>query len=125
VAGQDASATSHAGSDQPDKIVDMLDTLQPEAAYAHLFDTGQGEAWAELFTSDGVFRLDAIGDRPEVSLRGHPEPTERCLDFNTREVGFHLVPPPVMKIDGTMAHALVNFRLLGVESGCSWGLHRP
>ena len=101
--------------DELERHADWWEMFQLEAAYAHLFDTGQGEEWAALFTTDGVFKVDAMGDRPAASLTGQAELAERCVAFRAREVGFHFLAPPRIEIDGSTAQGLTGFRFYGVE----------
>jgi hypothetical protein len=107
--------TSQATVDQVEKAADVLEIHQLEASYAHLFDTGQGEVWAALFTGDGVFKVDAMGDRPAVTMIGPSELAARCIAFRAREVGLHFLAPPRIEIDGSSAQGLTEFRFHGVE----------
>ena len=101
--------------DRLKRAADRLELFQVEAQYAHLFDTGQGGAWASLFTSDAVFLVDPIGDRPGVEMRGHEALMQRCIEVNTREVGLHFPLSPRIGIDGLAADGLIDFRFHGVE----------
>jgi len=42
------------------RIEDQLELLRLEGAYAYLFDRGEGQVWAALFTEDGATRAASL-----------------------------------------------------------------
>jgi len=63
-------------------IEDRLALLEVEAAYARAFDGRDGEAWAALFTEDGIYQ--ARGRTPGEP--GAPQGRAQLADYCTSAV---------------------------------------
>lgn len=85
-----------------------------EAAYAVHWDTGQGERWADLFTSDGVFELVGVPHRPGFVVEGRAALATFCHDVNRRWQGVHLMHPPHLLLDGASATGTVYFQFRSI-----------
>ncbi|MFE3291924.1 nuclear transport factor 2 family protein [Rhodococcus sp. NPDC059234] len=90
-------------------VEDTLAILQLEGAYAPSWDSGDARAWSELFCEDGVFEVVAVGDAPEIVLRGRAELHRFCTDFTAHTTGIHLLSPPSITLEGDTASARVHF----------------
>jgi hypothetical protein len=55
------------------QLADTYDITELTARYNRAFDDGEGRAWAETFTEDGVL------ESPSSHMRGHAELMARCL----------------------------------------------
>jgi hypothetical protein len=93
--------------------VDILEArlaiIQLEAEYARSWDFGDGEAWAGLFTDDGVFEIGPVGDRPCTQVKGSVELATYCRAFSAHTSGLHLMHLPRLVIEGDQAKGDLYF----------------
>jgi hypothetical protein len=66
------------------EIADREETKELTAKYAHWVELGEGAKVAQLFTDDGAFISEVIGEKPNINVRGrkqldefHPTPKAR------------------------------------------------
>lgn len=97
-------------------VEDTLAILQLEGAYSPAWDSGDADAWAALFTEDGVFELVEVGGVPGTTIRGRDALHRFCVDFTTATSGIHLLNTPSIVLDGDEATARVHFEF---RSGAS------
>ena len=88
--------------------------LTLEARYAVCWDRGESTAWADVFTPDGVFEIEAVGDRERVLIRGRAALAEFCARFTADFSGVHLPALPLVDVSGDTASAVVNFHFTAV-----------
>ena len=93
------------------KVEDRLELLELEGRYARTFDSRDGDAWAGLFTPNGIYR--ARGTRP--GDRGRYEGRASLAEFcsNAPFDGIHLLHVPQFTIAGDTARARVHLRFVG------------
>ena len=66
----------------PLTTADRLEILELLGRYAHAIDSGDGEAYADCFTDDGVIELRRAGlARPGA---GRPQPSSRATTTRDR-----------------------------------------
>ena len=96
-------------------VEDRLALLDLEGAYARTFDSRDGDAWAALFTEDGIYQ--ARGATP--GERGHYAGRAALADFCTNAPfdGLHLLHPPELVIEGDDATARVHLVFMGSFHG--------
>ena len=97
-------------------VEDTLAVLQLEGAYSPAWDSGDADAWAALFTVDGVFELAQVGAVPGTTVRGRDALRQFCVDFTATTSGIHLLNTPSIVLDGDEATARVHFEF---RSGAS------
>lgn len=92
----------------------MLDIIALEACYARAWDCGDGNAWADVFTGDGVFEIAAVGDRPALKVEGKDQLSTFCLDFTSKFTGVHVPGLPLLEIDGDEATGHLHFQFVAI-----------
>lgn len=72
------------------QVEDMLAIQQEIARYSHVYDAGDCEGWASLFTEDGVWEYFAAGAaEPSTRLVGHEAMRDFCATrFSSRRDGW-------------------------------------
>lgn len=90
-------------------VEDTLAILQLEGAYSPAWDSGDADAWANLFTEDGVFELVEVGGVPGTTVRGADALRRFCVEFTAHTSGIHLLNTPSIVLDGDEATARVHF----------------
>ncbi len=108
-----------------DKLVTRLEAveaqlalIQLEAEYARSWDSADGDAWARLFTPDGVFDMAAVGHQPQATYCGHAELQCFCEKVSAVYSGLHFMHLPKIVIDGDRARSRIHFQWMGVvQSG--------
>lgn len=93
-------------------VEDRQALLEIESAYGRAYDSGDGEAWAALFTDDGIYQSREVSGLPPGNLvRGHDNLVRFC---RTHEgTGIHTVHPPALAIDGDTARGRSHFQFDG------------
>lgn len=88
------------------EVEDRLAILDLEGRYARAFDSRDGEAWAALFTEDGVYQ--GRGYPPDSPGRptGRAQLAAYCSD--AAYDGLHLLHVPEIVIDGDEARSRVH-----------------
>ncbi|CAN7378298.1 nuclear transport factor 2 family protein [Aminobacter sp. LjRoot7] len=92
----------------------MLDIIALEARYARAWDSGDGAAWADVFTADGVFEIAAVGDRPAQKVEGRDQLAAFCLDFTSKYSGVHVPGLPLLDIDSDKATGHLHFQFVAI-----------
>lgn len=92
----------------------MLDVIALEARYARAWDSGDGKAWADVFTADGVFEIAAVGDRPALKVEGSEQLSAFCLDFTSKFSGVHVPGLPWLEVDGDEAAGHLHFQFVAI-----------
>lgn len=104
-----------------DKVVSRLEVVEAklalmdlEAEYARSWDAADGEAWARLFTSDGVFDMAAVGHQPRAVYRGHSALRQFCEEVSATYAGLHFMHLPKIVVSGDRARSRIHFEWIGV-----------
>ena len=102
------------------RVEDQLELLRLEGAYAFFFDRKEAQAWAGLFTEDGVYsRRQLAGTGAPVFIQGRANLTRYCA--SNRVSCLHMLHLPHFAIDGDAATSriLVSYRGKVIENGHS------
>jgi hypothetical protein len=100
------------------RVEDQLELLRLEGAYAFFYDRGEGQAWAALFTEDGVYSGRQLAGMGEPNfVQGRANLTRFCESDPVSCV--HMLHLPHFAIDGDTATAriLVQHRGKLIEHG--------
>jgi len=94
-------------------LEDRFALMQVESSYARLFDSRNGEAWAELFAEDGIYQ--GRGASPTgggTFVRGRLALARFCdgVPFDS----LHLLHLPDLDVDGDFARGRVHFESIGI-----------
>src|ERR1700733_1594353 len=81
-----------------------------EGLYCRTWDSGDAAGWAALFTEDGVFIGEAVGDLPGSETTGRAELQRKCARFHETYRGLHEIGRPDIEIDGAHARSRLHFR---------------
>ncbi|WP_395447826.1 nuclear transport factor 2 family protein [Aminobacter sp. UC22_36] len=92
----------------------MLDIIALEARYARAWDSGDGNAWADVFTEDGVFEIAAVGDRPPLMVAGRDQLSDFCREFTAKFTGVHVPGLPLLEIEGDEATGHLHFQFVAI-----------
>lgn len=95
---------------------DHAELMNLEARYALSWDSCDAEGWARVFTRDGVFEIEAVGDRDPAVVRGTQQLRAFCQEFTASFQGTHLPALPLLEIDGDTAWGKLNFQFVAVGS---------
>ena len=90
-------------------IEDRTAILDLEADYAASWDFGNAQAWAALFTADGVFEMEAAGAMPHTIFTGHEQLAAFCKTISSKWTGLHYMHPPRLRITEDSATSLIFF----------------
>lgn len=93
------------------ELADRLELLDLEGAYARTFDSRDGDAWAALFTPDGVYQARGLAPGDPGHHAGRAALAEFCT--NAPFDGLHLLHVPEITVDGDEALARVHLQFLG------------
>lgn len=91
-----------------------LAILDLEAEYARSWDAGDAEAWAGLFTPDGVFDMAGVGQQGRQVFTGHSELAGFCRNVDGFYKGLHFMHLPRLRIEGDIACGRVHFQWIGL-----------
>ena len=97
-------------------LEDRLAIFELEGRYARFFDSRNGDAWARLFTADGVYQ--ARGATPEgggTFVQGHADLERFCRE--ARFDGLHLLHLPQLDVRSDTATGRVHLEFLGSFHG--------
>ena len=100
------------------RIEDQLELLRLEGAYAFFFDRREEQAWADLFTEDGVYsRRQLAGIGQAIFVQGRANLAKYCESNHVSCV--HMLHLPHFVIDGDEATSriLVQYRGKLIEHG--------
>jgi hypothetical protein len=92
---------------------DRLAIMELEGAYAKAFDSGDGDAWAALFTEDGIYQGRILADTPPGSVpfvEGRDALARFCSE--AAFAGIHLLHMPQITLDGDRATGRVHLQFL-------------
>lgn len=93
-------------------VEDRQALLEIEGAYGRTYDSGDGEAWAALFTDDGIYQSRELPGMPPGNLvRGRENLARFCRTH--RGTGIHTVHLPTLAIDGDTARGRTHFKFDG------------
>jgi ketosteroid isomerase-like protein len=92
--------------------LDRLELLELEGAYARAYDSQDGEAWAELFTVDGVYQSRPAEDTPTNLVHGREQ--LRAFASNQPASGVHMIHTPTLTIRGDEATGRAHFQFRSV-----------
>lgn len=97
---------------------DRLAIFELEGAYGPTYDGKQAEAWAALFTEDGVYRGRQLEGMPEQNLvQGREDLIRFCNEQQLN--GTHFMHLPHIVLDGDTATARVHHQYQGADvDGC-------
>ena len=92
-------------------LEDRLAIIEVEGQYARTYDSRDGEAWAALFTPDGVYQArDATPERGQY-VAGRDALADFCS--NAPFDGIHLLHLPSITLAGNRATSRVHMEFLG------------
>lgn len=91
-----------------------LEIMDLEAEYARSWDAADSEAWAAVFTSDGVFEASPVGSQPVCLQRGRLELSAFCREVSAHYRGLHYMHLPRITIDGAVAYGRLHFEWVGL-----------
>ncbi len=98
---------------------DRLAIIELEGAYARTYDDHDGDAWAALFTPDGIYQSrvlpDGGGRGPVSFVQGTEELRRFCTDAPF--AGLHMLHLPQITLDGDRATARVHLEFHGAYDG--------
>jgi hypothetical protein len=100
------------------RVEDQLELFRLEGAYAFFFDRREEQAWAGLFTEDGVYsRRELAGIGEPVFIQGRANLAKYCAANRVSCV--HMLHLPHFVIDGDAATSriLVQYRGKLIEHG--------
>jgi hypothetical protein len=92
---------------------DRLAIMELEGAYAKAFDSGDGDAWAALFTEDGIYQGRVLSHTPAGSVpfvEGRDALAQFCSEATF--AGIHLLHMPQITLDGDRATGRVHLQFL-------------
>lgn len=93
---------------------DQLELLRLEGAYAYHYDSGDGKAWAALFTEDGVYSGRPIAGMGEPNfIQGRANLAKFCETDRVSCV--HMLNLPHFDIDGDRATARIHLQHRGTS----------
>lgn len=92
-------------------IEDRLALLELEGRYARTFDSRDGDAWAALFTEDGVYQARGAAPGDPRRPTGRAELAAYCS--HAPYDGLHLVHVPQLTLDGDEALGRVHLEFRG------------
>ena len=90
---------------------DRLEIMELEGAYAKAFDSRDGDAWAALFTEDGVYQGRILPDTPPGGvpvIEGRDALARFCTEAPFD--GIHLMNMPQITLDGDRATSRVHLQ---------------
>jgi hypothetical protein len=91
----------------PLNTVDRLEILELLSAYAHAVDSGDGKAYADCFTKDGIIELQSTG----LHVQGRDALAKFAREDHARSgAARHLTNSPI--IEGGSNHATIDVYLL-------------
>ena len=97
-------------------VEDRLALIELEAAYARHFDARDGDAWAALFTTGGVYRSrDAVPGGRGNFVEGRAALAAFCS--GAAWDGIHLLHLPQLTIAGDRAEGRVHLEFIGLFHG--------
>ncbi len=103
---------------------DRAEILELYGQYAHRWDAGDAEGWADLFTADGIWERVAASDAVEeladaVHIEGRDALMQFCRDLFEIEQGQvrHWASNHVIDGDGEAATAKVYAMIVDLRSG--------
>lgn len=91
-----------------------LEIMDLEAEYARSWDAADPEAWANVFTADGVFEASPVGGQPACLRRGTAQLAEFCREVSALYRGLHYMHLPRLTIDGDAACSRLHFEWIGL-----------
>ena len=94
---------------------DRLDIHELYSRWCVFLDTGQAEAWARLFTKQGVFEFEAL----EVRAEGHEALRTFAAEVHERERGLtrHYMHNVLLDTDGRSVTGRADIELLDLRAG--------
>lgn len=95
-------------------LEDRLAILQLEGAYSTCYDSRDGDAWARLFTEDGIYQGRRLDGMPELNfIQGREGLAQFCATNKLSCI--HYLNVPDIRLDGDSARGRVNFVFRGFE----------
>ena len=97
-------------------VEDRLAIIELEGAYARSFDDHDGDAWAQLFTPDGVYQSRVLpgATGPVTHVQGTEALRRFCSDAPF--AGIHFLHLPQLTLTGDTATARVHLEFHGAYS---------
>lgn len=86
-----------------------------EGSYCRTWDSGDGLGWASLYTDDGIFEIEAVGEDAGRVYTGRAELAEFCTSSRANFRGLHLNAIPEISAEDDSAQAYVHFHFRGVS----------
>lgn len=103
------SDSDHTVSADASQTADRLAILEIEGAYAQLCDSGEGDAWADLFTPDGVYQRIELPGMPDTTapVRGRAALAQVVNNFGHPYI--HRLHTPQITLLGDRATVRTHF----------------
>jgi uncharacterized protein (TIGR02246 family) len=94
---------------------DRLAIIELEGAYARAYDDHDGDAWAALFTPDGIYQSRPTADGADTFVQG----TEALRRFCTEApfAGIHFLHLPQVTLTGDRATARIHLEFQAAHEG--------
>ncbi len=92
-------------------VEDRLEIVELEGAYARTFDRRDGDAWAALFTEDGIYQARGASPGRGNHVAGRAALAAFCS--NAPFDGLHLLHLPQITIDGDDATSRIHLEFVG------------
>ena len=97
-------------------VEDRLALIELEATYAHTYDAREGDAWAALFTPDGIYQSRGASPSGGGSfVQGRAALARSCIE--ARHDGIHLLHLPQLTITGDRAVGRVHLEFAARDHG--------
>ena len=99
-----------ADADRLARVEAHLELLRLEGEYARTWDIADHDAWAALFSEDGVFeRLPTNPREKQFWFEGREALAKFCRGMNRNLQGLHLLHTPSITIDGQSAQSWIHY----------------
>jgi hypothetical protein len=97
-------------------VEDRLALIELEAMYARTYDAREGEAWAALFTPDGIYQSRGASASGGGSfVQGRAALARSCVE--AKHDGIHLMHLPQLTITGDRAIGRVHLEFAARDHG--------
>jgi hypothetical protein len=102
-------------------VEDRLAIIELEGTYARSFDDHDGDAWAALFTADGIYQSRVLGETadPATYVQGTEQLRRFCTDAPFR--GIHFLHLPQLTLRGDTAIARIHLEFHGAFTDAGAG----
>jgi ketosteroid isomerase-like protein len=100
------------------ELADREEIKELTAKYAHWVALGEGARVAQLFTDDGAFINETIGEKPNINVRGRKQLDEFYPGIK-RGMALPCIHNHIIEIDGDNAHGTCTIEVRLNQNGKS------